>query len=101
MKRDKLTPEFVTTMPDKLKEGILYISFKYHTAIHLCACGCGYKTITPFGRSPNSWTLINKPIWIDGQDANLITLTPSIGNFNFPCKSHYFLTENNIQWIGK
>ena len=27
----------------------------------------------------------------------LFSLNPSIGNWNFPCKSHYFITKNKIR----
>lgn len=48
---EEFTPEFVEYMPDELREGILYISMKYGTAIHLCACGnCGQQTVTPLDR---------------------------------------------------
>ena len=51
MKIDKLRPEFVEYIPTVLEEGILYISMKYATAVHLCACGCRQKVVTPI--SPN------------------------------------------------
>lgn len=30
-------------IPERLEEGILYVSIKYHTAAHLCPCGCKNK----------------------------------------------------------
>ena len=33
--------KFLDNIPDELEEGVLYISMKYHTTAHLCACGCG------------------------------------------------------------
>lgn len=90
MRLDFLTPEFVDNIPEQseLKEGIIYISRKYETAIHLCACGCGMQTVTPFGAG--GWKLT-----VDGDK---VSLSPSIGNWNFPCKSHYFFRENKIVW---
>lgn len=84
----KLTPEFVEYIPAELELGVLYISMKYAVAVHLCACGCREKVVTPLSRS--DWKLL-----FDGES---VTLKPSIGNFEFQCKSHYFITENRIDW---
>ena len=27
-----------------------------------------------------------------------ISLTPSIGNYEFPCQSHYFIRHNRVEW---
>jgi hypothetical protein len=91
MKCDMLIPKFVVTMPDKLEEGVLYISEQYATAIHLCACGCGIETVTPLQpQFKDGWRLI--------KDGLLVSLEPSIGNQKFPCKSHYVITKNKIIW---
>lgn len=74
-------------IPDILENGFIYVSRKYQTAIHLCACGCGEHTVTPFNVS-HGWTLTD--------DAAGITLNPSIGNQNFNCKSHYYVTNGKI-----
>ena len=75
--------EFIPTQPDP---GILYITLEYRTAVHLCVCGCGNKVVTPL--SPTDWKLIF--------DGKTVSLNPSIGNWNFECKSHYWITNNNI-----
>lgn len=87
----ELTPIFCELVPDTLEEGKLYISERYSCAIHLCACGCGQKTVTPIN-SPKEWQLTN--------NNGLITLRPSIGNFNGenPYHAHYFITNNKIEW---
>lgn len=85
-----IKPIFCDTIPKTLEHGKLYISKKYHVAVHLCACGCGSKTVTPLGK--DEWTLIENI-------GHTVTLRPSIGNFEFPCKSHYFITENHIDWL--
>jgi hypothetical protein len=43
--------------------------------------------VTPF--SPKDWKLI-----FYGES---VSLYPSIGNWNFPCKSHYWITKNSIE----
>ncbi len=78
--------KFVDHIPDDVQSGILYISLSYATAIHLCACGCGNEVVTPF--SPRDWNL-----HFDGET---VTLRPSIGNWNFTCRSHYWITNNKI-----
>ena len=78
--------KFVETIPIVLEEGCIYISMKYKTAIHKCVCGCGNDVVTPF--TPTDWK-----ITFDGRS---ITLYPSIGNWNFECKSHYLIVKNEI-----
>lgn len=80
--------EFVEFIPETLAEGILYVSIKYKTVAHLCACGCKREVVTPI--SPTDWEL--------SFNGTSISLRPSIGNWDFPCKSHYFIIRNSIQW---
>lgn len=83
-----LTHEFVEFIPDELKDRTIYVSITYATAIHKCCCGCGNKVVTPI--SPTDWKLI-----FDGET---ISLYPSIGNWSFDCKSHYWIKENKVRW---
>lgn len=87
----EITPEFVEFIPEKLKPNIFYISEKYKVAIHLCLCGCGEKTVTPLGGGKD-WDLIKET---NGK----ISLIGSIGNYNFPCKSHYIITKNIANFV--
>ena len=86
---DCLRPTFIEHFPDQLEPGVLYVSMKYAMCAHSCACGCGQKVITPL--SPGKWKLI-----YDGEN---VTLFPSIGNYGFPCQSHYYLNNGKIDWI--
>ena len=88
MKRTSLSHEFVEFVPADLEEGTLYISIPYANAVHLCACGCGIKVVTPI--SPPEWKLV----W----DGDTVSLIPSIGNWQFPCRSHYLITRNRVEW---
>ncbi len=88
-RRRSLTLEFVRNVPEKLADGVLYVSVEFATAVHLCACGCRNEVVTPLSRR-NGWKLL-----FDGET---VSLTPSIGNWSFPCRSHYFITENNVVW---
>jgi hypothetical protein len=82
----KLLHQFVEVIPDKINEGVLYISIQYCTAIHKCVCGCGNEVVTPL--SPSDWKLT-----FNGET---VSLSPSIGNWNFPCRSHYYITNSEI-----
>jgi len=80
--------KFVEFIPDVLEEGVLYISVEYCTAIHRCACGCGQEVVTPI--SPTDWQLT-----FNGKS---VSLSPSIGNWNFECRSHYWIVNNEIRY---
>lgn len=83
-----LTHEFVTYIPDQLAEGTAYVSIPYATVVHKCFCGCGNEVVTPI--SPTDWRLIF--------DGDSISLEPSIGNWNFECRSHYWIVNNRVRW---
>lgn len=83
--------KFVELMPEPLEEGVLYISMEYCTAIHKCVCGCGNKVVTPL--SPTDWKMTF--------DETSISLSPSIGNWSFPCQSHYWIVNNMIIYASK
>jgi hypothetical protein len=87
---DQLRPEFVEFIPEHLEQGVLYISKRYATAAHLCCCGCGLEVVTPL--NPAKWRLIEK--------GNTVSLHPSVGNWSFPCQSHYWIDGNRIRWAG-
>ncbi|MBK8767911.1 MAG: hypothetical protein IPM01_26210 [Burkholderiaceae bacterium] len=80
--------ELVEFMPSALEPGVLYVSKKYHTAAHLCACGCGEKIRTQLG--PLGWQFTN------GRQGP--SLYPSIGNWQKPCRSHYYIKRGFVVW---
>jgi hypothetical protein len=83
--------KFVEFIPNDLEDGVIYISMEYKTAVHNCVCGCGHKVVTPI--TPTDWR-----ITFDGRT---ISLYPSIGNWNFECQSHYWITNNRIEHSPK
>lgn len=83
-----INPVFVEFVPEKLEEGKIYISKTYLTASHNCVCGCGHRVVTPLRPKPRGWRLTEH----DGT----VTLFPSIGNWSFPCRSHYWIKRNRI-----
>jgi hypothetical protein len=86
----ELQPRFVEFIPTDLERGILYVSMQYATASHRCCCGCGSEVVTPL--TPTDWKLI-----FDGET---VSLDPSIGNWSFPCQSHYWVRRNKVQWAA-
>jgi len=83
-----LTHKFVNQIPEILEDNVIYVSIPFETVIHKCCCGCGREVVTPL--SPTGWSLT-----FDGET---ITLSPSIGNWNFECKSHYFIRNDKVVW---
>lgn len=83
-----LNHQFVEFIPEELAERTVYISIRFATVSHLCICGCRNKVVTPL--SPTDWQLI-----FDGKS---ISIYPSIGNWSFPCRSHYWIKNNKTSW---
>ncbi len=91
MKRPfKIRHEFVDFIPKDREEGILYVSIPYATAVHNCFCGCGTKVVTPI--SPIGWHLT-----FDGET---VSLSPSVGNWSFACRSHYSIRKDTVFSAG-
>jgi hypothetical protein len=89
MKRPfKIRHEFVEFIPKARETGVLYVSIPYATAVHDCFCGCGTKVVTPI--SPVGWQLT-----FDGES---VSLSPSVGNWSFDCRSHYFVRKDTVVW---
>ena len=82
--------EFVEHIPDELAEGVLYVSVRFGTVVHRCACGCGEEVVTPLG--PAEWRLT--------YDGRTVSLAPSVGNWSFACRSHYWIEEGRVRWAN-
>ena len=80
--------EFVRRVPAELEDGVLYVCLECNVVVHKCACGCGEKVVLPL--APEHWQL-----YYDGD----ITLSPSIGNYQYKCKSHYYIRNGKIVWM--
>lgn len=91
MRLQSIEPVFVEFVPEKLAPGKLYISLEYNTASHLCACGCGFEVVTILGPADSALTKSRRGV----------SISTSIGNSNFPCKSHYWIENNQILWASK
>ena len=89
LKKFEIIPQFCEFIPEKLEQGILYISESHRCVIHLCLCGCSGLTVTPLYL--NQWTL--------HKNGDKVSLTPSIANNCFDCKSHYIITNNVANFV--
>lgn len=90
MRLQSIRPKYVEFMPRELEHGVFYISERFATASHLCCCGCGTKIVTPLRKT--EYTLADRH--------GLVSIRPSIGNWNYPCQSHYLITDNRVVWAG-
>ena len=90
LKKIEITPVWVEFIPElkDMEENKLYISLEYNTACHKCLCGCGNLVVTPFNH------VYYNQGWNYSESNGKVSLSPSIGNYNFPCKYHYILTNN-------
>ena len=88
MKRYNMKIAFVHRVPSQIEEGVLYICLDCDVVVHKCACGCGEKVVLPL--APEHWQL-----YYDGD----VTLSPSIGNYQYECKSHYFIRKSQVIWV--
>lgn len=86
----KIAFQFVEFIPAERASNTLYISTEYATAVHDCLCGCGTKVVTPL--HPTGWTL--------SFDGETVSLNPSIGNWGYPCRSHYVIDRSRIKWAA-
>lgn len=86
MKIKQIRPEFVEFIPEQLEDGVLYISARYSTAVHRCCCGCGQEVVTPL--SPAEWSVTSH--------GSRVSMWPSIGNWSYPCRSHYVIRNGRV-----
>ena len=80
--------ELLHRVPEVPQSGILYACLDCNVVVHLCACGCGEKVVLQI--DPNFWKV--------DYDGESLSLHPSIGNFQYPCKSHYWIRKNKVIW---
>jgi hypothetical protein len=92
MKRvDHLKPEFVRAIPERPEPEKLYVSIDFATTLHLCCCGCGNEVVAPLSRT--DWSVI--------YNGESVSLHPSIGNWSFQCRSHYWVKQGRIEWAPR
>lgn len=85
-----ITPRFVEEIPETLDPGQLYVSLEHRTMIHLCACGCGNEIVLPLSRAD----------WRFTYDGEAISVSPSVGSWSLPCRSHYVISGGRVHWAN-
>ena len=85
-KTNRVVLELVENVPTDLEVGKLYVSLKFRTSAHLCGCGCGTKVVLKL--SPRHWSVI-----LNGET---VSMYPSVGNWQLPCLSHYWIRDGRI-----
>lgn len=92
LKKVPVEPVYLEFLPElsEMEEGKIYISREYKVSKHKCLCGCGELVVLPFS-SPDDWKFT--------EDKGKITFTPSVGNYQFACKSHYIITNGIANFV--
>lgn len=85
---DSLQVRFVGMVPEPLEAGIFYVSIEHATMMHLCACGCGSEVALPL--APTDWRFT--------YDGATISVSPSVGSWSLPCRSHYVIDRGRVRW---
>lgn len=88
----KIKLQKVHYMPQQLEPGILYVSYEFGTAAHLCVCGCGAKIRTPLDPTTE---------WSIEETSEGPSLWPSVGNWQQACKSHYVISRGEVLWADR
>jgi hypothetical protein len=91
VKRASITPKFVEFIPRELEDGVLYVAFEHLTATHLCCCGCGSKVVMSLRPTDHSLTVVGNGV---------VSIWPSVGNWDFPCRSDYIIDRNLVVWAA-
>lgn len=90
---ETITPKFVETIPTEgqdLIPGTVYISMKHGMVVFRCPCGC--EGLSEFMLDPIRFRM--------EYDGSNVTFYPSIGIPYLPCRSHYWIRDNRIQWCA-
>lgn len=78
----------VERIPKLLSDGVVYHNAEFQLAALLCACGCGHRI-----------TLLVPDSHQVSSEGGLATIRPSIAVCDAPCKSHYFVTAGEVEWL--
>lgn len=78
----------VERVPKVMEAGVVYHSQEFELAGLLCACGCGHQVTLLV---PDSHQVTDQDGWA--------TVSPSIGVFDAPCKSHFIIRAGHVHWM--
>jgi hypothetical protein len=88
MSNTRFTFQLVERLPKQLVPNVLYHSKEFEVAALSCACGCGHRVMLLV---PDSHQVFNQ--------SGMATVRPSISVCDAPCKSHYFITAGQVDWL--
>ena len=80
--------EAVERIPNQMREGVVYHTHKFKLAALLCACGCRHRVML----------LVPESHQVTSENG-LATIRPSIAVCDGRCKSHYFVTAGQVEWL--
>lgn len=86
---------------DQLEDGVLYVvdgeqQERNQVIEYNCPCGCGNTVMIPYYRQGQQKE--GTPSWAYREETGKVTLSPSIYSTGWPCRSHYFIRDNQIVW---
>lgn len=76
-----------------LEDGVLYVVNDSPYVEYNCPCGCGSVVTLPTKKHSTGYDG-----WDFREENGKVTLSPSVLSSGFPCRSHYFVRKNRIQW---
>lgn len=78
----------VERIPKPLSNGVVYHSEEFEVGALLCACGCGHRVSLLV---PDSHQITS--------EGGMATVRPSIAVCDAPCKSHYYISAGQVEWL--
>ncbi|MCS3898522.1 hypothetical protein M2171_007655 [Bradyrhizobium japonicum USDA 38] len=84
----RFTYQAVERLPKQIDYRVLYHSEEFEVAALSCACGCGQRVML----------LVPDSHQVSSQDG-MATVRPSISVCDAPCKSHYFISAGQVEWL--
>lgn len=79
----------VERIPANLENGVVFHSEEFELAGFLCPCGCGHRITLLVPDSHQVWS-----------HNGLATISPSVGVFDAPCRSHFFIRDGGVDWLS-
>jgi len=79
----------VERIPANLENRVVYHSEEFELAGFVCPCGCGHRITLLVPDSHQVWS-----------QNGLATISPSVGVFDAPCKSHFFIRAGAVDWLS-
>lgn len=76
-----------------MEHGVMYIVDDSPYVQFACPCGCGNDVMLPTNKHQAGYHG-----WAFAENDGKVTLSPSVFSTGLPCKSHYFIRKNQIDW---